>query len=280
MTISAIQNDKTQNNITAISSGIIAGTSGAFAGYNFAPKYATKNMEEVLALKPDVFNKTINNMLSHSENSFLTAIFQLEPSKAIIERTKHNINELCPTDKVSVDKIQEFIETQQKDIDCLSKEFDDIITDLSSHVKENIKVKDYLKQLRENKNFPENVRYAIEGLVKNFSKTPKFNEKLPVSDLVEFLSFRKNVAERFTQNELLIYDEMLKLKKDGLVTKSDMINSANKNVKSIVDKTLDGVSFDYIKKFIPRKSQAKWATIVGGASALLTAIGVKIFKDS
>lgn len=63
MPVNAISqsDNRRQNNIMAASAAIIAGTGGAAAGYNLAPR-AVKSIDELLTCKADVFCKTLDNM--------------------------------------------------------------------------------------------------------------------------------------------------------------------------------------------------------------------------
>ena len=275
MAISPIQNDN-QNTITAISGGVIAGTTGALVGYNFAPRHA-RSLDEVFDLKPDIFYKTIDNMARHSEESLAKATLQLVPSKYILERTKSNIDHICPEDKVEVKVLHDFIANEKKVISKDSKALGKLIKSLLACKDKDLTVNDYINELKGDKAFSKINREAFVELITSMVGEENLDEKLPVQNLIEVLEDNKKNVQTFAKTEIHIYEEMLKQEKEGVIAKSDMLDSAKKSLKPIFNDILDGLSFDSVKKFVPRKDKAKWAVIVGGISAIVTALGVKLF---
>lgn len=276
MTIQPVQNNS-QNNIYALSAGTIAGACGAFAGYNYAPRYAN-NLNELIN-SSDVFDKTMINMQTKSPITYISN-YPLYGAKIYNDGVEYNINKIFPGDNIDVSVIKEKIKTQETKINNANKKVDAFIETLISKYGENMSMEDYFTELKKSEVYPEKIVKIIEADAKKVLGEKDFKIKSPVNeDMVNSFSRGKELANKLAKDEIEMYKNFLNLEKDGVIKKSDMLASAKKDTKPIVDMLLEKISFNNIKRFVPQKGQAKWAAIAGSAAAIIAAGCVKLFGD-
>lgn len=87
----------------------------------------------------------------------------------------------------------------------------------------------------------------------------------------------KELADSITKQEIKMYKNLLKTEKNGVLLKKDMIESARKDMKPMIDTMLSNTTFESIKKYVPKVGQTKWAVIGGAAAALAAGLSVKMF---
>ena len=87
------------------------------------------------------------------------------------------------------------------------------------------------------------------------------------------------VAINVTNKELELYKNLSKIEKNGFLHKKDMLESAKKEIKPVIDNMLHDFSFASVKKFVPQTGKTKWALITGGAAAIISAAYVKLFGN-
>ena len=103
MPVNAISqsDNRRQNNIMAASAAIIAGTGGAAAGYNLAPR-AVKSIDELLTCKADVFCKTLDNMEKAKTPQAYQQVWTIGPARTAMDSVEIRLNSAFPGDKISV----------------------------------------------------------------------------------------------------------------------------------------------------------------------------------
>lgn len=89
----------------------------------------------------------------------------------------------------------------------------------------------------------------------------------------------RDIAINVTNKELELYKNLSKIEKNGFLHKKDMLESAKKEIKPVIDNMLHDFSFDSVKKFVPQTGKTKWALITGGAAAIISAACVKLFGN-
>ena len=89
----------------------------------------------------------------------------------------------------------------------------------------------------------------------------------------------KDISLNISNKELKLYKNLSKVEKNGILLKKDMLESAKKDIKPIIDCMLTDVNYNDVRRYIPKVAQTKWTLITGGASALITAAGVKLFGN-
>lgn len=277
MAIQPVQNNS-QNNIYALSAGTIAGVCGAFAGYNYAPRYAN-NLDELMKSSSDVFCKTMENMQIKSPTKYLSN-YPLIAARACNDGVEYKINKAFRGNDTKVSTVERKIKTQEKKINASNKRVDKFIETLISKYGENMSIEDYFTELKKSKIYPDDIVEILKTDVLETLGEKDFKIKSPVNeDMIKSFIKSKEIANNVAKDEIDMYKNFLKLEKDGVIKKSDMLASAKKDVKPIVNKMLERVSFDNVKRFVPKKGQAKWAAIAGSTAAILTAGCVKLFGD-
>lgn len=281
MPIHSIQSsdNKTQNNIMAASAGICAGTVGAVAGHNFAPR-AVKNMDELLESKPDVFYKTIDNMQNAKSLETYAKSWSIIPARASLASLEVRLNNAFPGDKISAKDFKKQLQTQEKQVKQASKKIDEFITDMTKKKGTNMSLEEYYKELVKKEILPENIIKTVKESIVNVIGEDGYKAPNPIDDnTIDMFKASKDIALNISNQEIKLYKNLAKVEKNGVLLKKDMLKSAQKDIKPIIDSMLTNVTFNDVKRFIPKVAQAKWALITGGASALIAAAGVKLFGD-
>lgn len=282
MSISSIQNsdNRAQNNIMAAYTGICAGAAGTLAGYNFAPR-AAKNMDELLNLNQDVFCRTIDNIQNSESLEALSKSWAIIPAKATYDSIEIRLNNAFPGDKITVKDFNKQLEKQEKQIKEAGKKIDNFISDMTKKKGTNLSLEEYFNEIAKRDILPENVINIVKESIANTIGENGLKEPNPINDsTIDMFKSSKEIALNITKKELKLYKNLAKVEKNGILLKKDMIESAQKDIKPIIDSILTNVSFNDIKRFIPKVGQTKWALITGGASALITAAGVKLFGNN
>ena len=243
------KDNRTQNNIMAISTGICAGTAGAIAGSTYAPR-AAKNLDELLNANSDVFFKTIDNMQNTKSLDAVSKSWGLIPARAVLDNLEVRINNAFPGDKISSTDFKQQLIKQEKDAKNANKKIDTFINYLTNKKGQNISLEEYFNEIKKRNILPENIINIVK------------------KDIV-------NV----TNKELELYKNLAKVEKNGFLHKKDMLKSAKKEIKPVIDNMLQDFSFDSVKKFVPQTGKTKWALITGGAAALISAACVKLFGN-
>lgn len=281
MSINPIQSSekRTQNNIMAVSAGICAGTAGAVTGYNFAPR-AAKNLDELLQGKPDVFCKTIDNMQNAKSIEALTKSWALIPAKASYDSLEIRLNNAFPGDKISAQDFKTQLNTQEKQVKEAGTKIDTFIKDITNKKGTNFSLEQYFDEINKRDILPKNITDIVKESIIDTIGEDGFKAQTPVDDAaIDIFKSSRDIALNISKKELELYKNLAKVEKNGVLLKKDMLDSAKKDIKPIIDDILTNVSFEDIRKFVPKTGQLKWASIIGGASALIATAGVKIFGN-
>lgn len=279
MPINSIQSydNKTQNNLTALSSGICVGTAGAITGYNIAPR-AAKNMDQLLNSSSDVFYKTVDNMQNAKDLDALKNAFLIIPARGASESIETKINTIFPGDKISASDYKKELKNQEKQIKTARAKIDKFIEDITKKKGTNMSLEEYFDTLAERKILPKKTIPIIKQSIVDVIGEDGYKAKTPIDEkMLEIYKSARDIALNITNDEIKIYKNLQKVEKDGFLFKKDMIASAKKDIKLVINDMLTGVSFNDIKEFIPRVAKAKWAAITGVSAGVVSAACVKLF---
>ena len=273
------KDNRTQNNIMAISTGICAGTAGAIAGSTYAPR-AAKNLDELLNANSDVFFKTIDNMQNTKSLDAVSKSWGLIPARAVLDNLEVRINNAFPGDKISSTDFKQQLIKQEKDAKNANKKIDAFINYLTNKKGQNISLEEYFNEIKKRDILPENIinivkKDIVEAIGEDGYKAPN-----PINDTtIDMFKSSRDIAINVTNKELELYKNLAKVEKNGFLHKKDMLESAKKEIKPVIDNMLQDFSFDSVKKFVPQTGKTKWALITGGAAALISAACVKLFGN-
>lgn len=281
MHIYPVQNkdNRAQNNIMAISTGICAGTAGAFAGSTYAPR-AAKNLDELLNANSDVFYKTIDNMQNAKSLDAVAKSWGLIPARAVLDNLEVRINNAFPGDKISSTDFKQQLTKQEKTAKNANKKIDTFINYLTNKKGQNISLEEYFNEIKKRDILPENIinivkKDIVEAIGEDGYKAPN-----PINDTtIDMFKSSRDIAINVTNKELELYKNLAKIEKNGFLHKKDMLESAKKEIKPVIDNMLQDFSFDSVKKFVPQTGKTKWALITGGAAAIISAACVKLFGN-
>lgn len=281
MHIYPVQNkdNRAQNNIMAISTGICAGTGGAIAGSTYAPR-AAKNLDELLNANSDVFYKTIDNMQNAKSLDAVAKSWGLIPARAVLDNLEVRINNAFPGDKISSTDFKQQLIKQEKDAKNANKKIDAFINYLTNKKGQNISLEEYFNEIKKRDILPENIinivkKDIVEAIGEDGYKAPN-----PINDTtIDMFKSSRDIAVNVTNKELELYKNLAKIEKNGFLHKKDMLESAKKEIKPVIDNMLHDFSFDSVKKFVPQTGKTKWALITGGAAAIISAACVKLFGN-
>lgn len=281
MHIYPVQNkdNRAQNNIMAISTGICAGTAGAIAGSTYAPR-AAKNLDELLNANSDVFYKTIDNMQNTKSLDAVSKSWGLIPARAVLDNLEVRINNAFPGDKISSAEFKQQLIKQEKDAKNANKKIDAFINYLTNKKGQNISLEEYFNEIKKRDILPENIinivkKDIVEAIGEDGYKAPN-----QINDTtIDMFKSSRDIAINVTNKELELYKNLAKIEKNGFLHKKDMLESAKKEIKPVIDNMLHDFSFDSVKKFVPQTGKTKWALITGGAAALISAACVKLFGN-
>lgn len=281
MHIYPVQNkdNRAQNNIMAISTGICAGTAGAIAGSTYAPREA-KNLDELLNGNSDVFYKTIDNMQNAKSLDAVAKSWGLIPARAVLDNLEVRINNAFPGDKISSTDFKQQLIKQEKDAKNANKKIDAFINYLTNKKGQNISLEEYFNEIKKRDILPENIinivkKDIVEAIGEDGYKAPN-----PINDsTIDMFKSSRDIAVNVTNKELELYKNLAKIEKNGFLHKKDMLESAKKEIKPVIDNMLHDFSFDSVKKFVPQTGKTKWALITGGAAAIISAACVKLFGN-
>ncbi len=279
MPINSIQSydNKTQNNLTALASGICVGTAGAITGYNIAPR-AAKNMDELLNSSSDVFYKTVDNLQNAKDLDALKNAFAIIPARGANDNIEARLNSIFPGDKISAKDFKKELKTQEKQIKTARTKINDFIDDLTKKKGTNMSLEEYFNILAEKEILPEKTIPIIKQSIVDVIGEDGYKAKTPIDDnMIDVYKSSRDIALNISNNEIKMYKNLQKVEKDGVLLKKDMIASAKKDLKPIINDMLTGVSFNDIKEFIPRVAKTKWATITGISAGVISAACVKLF---
>lgn len=263
MPVNAISqsDNRRQNNIMAASAAIIAGTGGAAAGYNLAPR-EVKSIDELLTCKADVFCKTLDNMEKAKTPQAYQQVWTIGPARTAMDSVEIRLNSAFPGDKIAVKDFKKQLAQKEKTIKQSGKKIDAFMAEI-------IKKKGIL---------PEDLINLVKEDIINIIGEEGLKAPNPINEqTIEMFQSSREIADSITKREINMYKNLLKAEKDGVILKKDMIEYARKDIKPIVNDILNGTTFESIKKYIPKKGQTKWAVIGGSAAALIAGLGVKIF---
>lgn len=281
MHIYPVQNkdNRAQNNIMAISTGICAGTAGAIAGSTYAPR-AAKNLDELLNANSDIFYKTIDNMQNTKSLDAVSKSWGLIPAKAVLDNLEVRINNAFPGDKISSTDFKQQLTKQEKTAKNANKKIDAFINYLTNKKGQNISLEEYFNEIKKRDILPENIinivkKDIVEAIGEDGYKAPN-----PINDsTIDMFKSSRDIAVNVTNKELELYKNLAKIEKNGFLHKKDMLESAKKEIKPVIDNMLHDFSFDSVKKFVPQTGKTKWALITGGAAAIISAACVKLFGN-
>ena len=281
MPINSIQSydNKTQNNLTALASGICVGTAGAITGYNIAPR-AAKNMDQLLNSSSDVFYKTVDNMQNAKDLDALKNAFAIIPARGANDNIEARLNSIFPGDKISAKDFKKELKNQEKQIKTARTKINDFIDDLTKKKGTNMSLEEYFNILAEKEILPEKTIPIIKQSIIDVIGEDGYKAPNNIDDeAIEMYKSTRDIALNISQKELDLYKNLQKVEKDGILLKKDMVASAKKDLKPIIDNMLTGVSFNDIKEFIPRVAKTKWATITGISAGVISAACVKLFGN-
>lgn len=273
------KDNRAQNNIMAISTGICAGTAGAIAGSKYAPR-AAKNLDDLLYGNSDVFYKTIDNMQNTKSLDAISKSWGLVPARAVLDNLEVRINNAFPGDKISSADFQQQLTKQEKVAKNANKKIDAFINYLTNKKGQNISLEEYFNEIKKRDILPENIinivkKDIVEAIGEDGYKAPN-----PINDsTIDMFKSSRDIAVNVTNKELELYKNLAKIEKNGFLHKKDMLESAKKEIKPVIDNMLHDFSFDSVKKFVPQTGKTKWALITGGAAAIISAACVKLFGN-
>lgn len=273
------KDNRTQNNIMAISTGICAGTAGAIAGAKYAPR-AAKNLDELLNGSSDVFYKTIDNMQNTKSLDAISKSWGLVPARAVLDNLEVRINNAFPGDKISSADFQQQLTKQEKAAKNANKKIDTFINYLTNKKGQNISLEEYFNEIKKREILPENIidivkKDIVDAIGENGYKAPN-----PINDAtIDMFKSSRDIAINVTNKELELYKNLAKIENNGFLHKKDMLESAKKEIKPVIDNMLQDFSFDSVKKFVPQTGKTKWALITGGAAAIISTACVKLFGN-
>ena len=281
MHIYPVQNkdNRAQNNIMAISTGICAGTGGAIAGSTYAPR-AAKNLDELLNANSDVFYKTIDNMQNAKSLDAVAKSWGLIPARAVLDNLEVRINNAFPGDKISSTDFKQQLIKQEKDAKNANKKIDAFINYLTNKKGQNISLEEYFNEIKKRDILPENIINIVKKDIVDAIGEDGYKAPNPINDsTIDMFKSSRDIAINVTNKELELYKNLAKIEKNGFLHKKDMLESAKKEIKPVVDNMLQDFSFDSVKKFVPQTGKTKWALITGGAAAIISAACVKLFGN-
>lgn len=273
------KDNRTQNNIMAISTGICAGTAGAIAGSTYAPR-AAKNLDELLNANSDVFFKTIDNMQNTKSLDAVSKSWGLIPARAVLDNLEVRINNAFPGDKISSTDFKQQLIKQEKDAKNANKKIDTFINYLTNKKGQNISLEEYFNEIKKRDILPENIINIVKKDIVDAIGEDGYKAPNPINDTtIDMFKSSRDIAINVTKKELELYKNLAKVEKNGFLHKKDMLESAKKEIKPVIDNMLQDFSFDSVKKFVPQTGKTKWALITGGAAALISAACVKLFGN-
>lgn len=273
------KDNRNQNNIMAISTGICAGTAGAIAGSTYAPR-AAKNLDELLNGNSDVFYKTIDNMQNTKSLDAISKSWGLVPARALLDNLEVRINNAFPGDKISSADFKQQLIKQEKDAKNANKKFDKFINYLTNKKGQNISLEEYFNEIKKRDILPENIINIVKKDIVDAIGEDGYKAPNPINDTtIDMFKSSRDIAINVTNKELELYKNLTKVEKNRYLHKKDMLESAKKDFKPIINNMLQDLSFDSVKKFVPQTGKTKWALITGGAAALISAACVKLFGN-
>lgn len=279
MPINAISqsDNRKQNNIMAASAAIIAGTGGAIGGYNFAPR-AVKSIDELLTCDADVFCKTLDKMEKTKTPQAYEQVWTIGPARAAMDSVEIRLNSAFPGEKISVEDFKKQLAQKEKTIKQSGKKIDAFITEITNKSGTNMSLEEYFNTIQKKGILPEDMINLIKEDIVSIIGEEGLKAPNPINEkTIDMFKSSRELADSITKQEINLYKNLLKVEKDGVILKKDMIESARKDIKPMVDNMLNGTTFESLKKYIPKKGQTKWAVIGGTAAALIAGLGVKMF---
>uniref|UniRef100_UPI0040250A4D hypothetical protein n=1 Tax=Candidatus Stercorousia sp. TaxID=3048886 RepID=UPI0040250A4D len=141
-------------------------------------------------------------------------------------------------------------------------------------------LEEYFNEIKKRDILPENIinivkKDIVEAIGEDGYKAPN-----PINDTtIDMFKSSRDIAINVTNKELELYKNLSKIEKNGFLHKKDMLESAKKEIKPVIDNMLHDFSFDSVKKFVPQTGKTKWALITGGAAAIISAACVKLFGN-
>lgn len=278
MPLDAISNDSNrQNNIYSAAGAVVAGTAGGIAGRFVAPK-AAKNFDDLISAAPDVFEKTMSNLKAKDGAMFSEAMQTIFPARGISENFKILINEAFNEDAVSVDKVKDFIQQKENLITSKVQNFDVVVDKYIANKDQMFTLNEFYDDLVKNNALTDEECKLAKLTVANSFGEEVLNTYVSVTDevLQSFYNSKKQILS-VGNSEINVYKGLVKLEKDGVIAKKEMLEAVKTEAKTLTEPLLQNTSFDKFKKFIPRKGVAKWAAIIGAASAVIVGGAIKLF---
>ena len=273
------KDNRAQNNIMAISTGICAGTTGAIAGSTYAPR-AAKNLDELLNANSDVFFKTIDNMQNTKSLDAVSKSWGLIPARAVLDNLEVRINNAFPGDKISSADFKQQLTKQEQAAKNANQKFDKFIDYIIKKNGQNISLEEYFNEIKKRDILPENIINIVKKDIVDAIGEDGYKAPNPINDTtIDMFKSSRDIAINVTKKELELYKNLAKVEKNGFLHKKDMLESAKKEIKPVIDNMLQDFSFDSVKKFVPQTGKTKWALITGGAAALISAACVKLFGN-
>lgn len=276
MSINYVSNsdNRTQNNLYALSAGTLAGTTGAFIGYQISPR-AAKNLEELTNLKEDLFIKTLDNM--RQTPVYLNAMNSFGMARITQESAEESIKNIFPNEKVSVKDYKKIFNEFSQDTEKSTKIYKQFIQELINNKDKEISIEILLNKFKDK---DKNLAEILNNIISNIPEIDDIKiEKIPLSDnLIKIFNESFENFKNIQDLKLNMYKNFGKLQKDGFIYQKDMIASVKEDIKPIVKKFMSLGDFETFKRFIPRPNGIKWAAIAGGCATLITAAYVKLFK--
>lgn len=277
MPVESVKNDTA--NKTNLYAGIgagAAGFAGAAGGYCMAPR-AVKTLDELVFGSGDVFDKTLNNMRKKNAEVFGMAMQTIFPARVTNNSLLHLVKTGFTDEKVPAASVREFVANKEEAVHNVIQGYDEIINSYKAR-KDSFTLNElYDDMLKRNVICEEDLKNTKPFLSATLGEAI-FDAPVTMSDeLSQALETGKKNVIQTCNMELNLYKKFLNLEKDGVILKTDMLETVKQEVKSVTEPFLQNVSFDSLKKFVPKKGAVLWAAAAGIVSAGVVGGAIKLF---
>ncbi len=280
MSINSINSDnRLRNNIYAGVGAAVAGAGGAIGGVHMAPRSA-KTLDDLVSGSVDVFDKTMSNIRKKNLQMFNVAMQTIFPARTINNSLNAIVDKSFEGEKIPVEKVHEFIKNKEDSLKEVLTGYDKVIESYKNLDGKPFTLNDIYSDMIDNKVIKKEDLTGIKKVL-----VAAFGEDvltIPVTlddDLMKSLDNTKAQVIESGTSELNLYKKFATLEKDGVILKSDMLDTVKTEVKNVVKPVLENTSFENFKKYIPRKGAALYAMAAGFLSALAVGGAIKLFSD-
>lgn len=206
--------------------------------------------------------------------------WSLIPAKGFYDSLEIRLNNAFPGDKIPVNDFKQQLAKQEKYIKTAGEKINGFIDGIVKKNGHNMSLEEYFKEIVKRDILPENlVKIAREDII-NIIGEDGYKASNPINDeTIDMFKSSRDIAINITNKEISLYKNLIKVEKNGILHKKDMVEAARNDIKPIIGNMLHDISFDSLKKFVPQTGKTKWALITGGVSAAIAAVGVKLFGN-